>query len=114
MSLKLSSQTRYREVNNLLNERDMVDVGRLILLLKAIISYLKNDGSGEGSYAYLRKAINILENKSINGMANINMYVMSDLRMMFDRGQYGDDIDIITNEVTSIIKKNPLFDKEKS
>ncbi|MCA6220361.1 hypothetical protein [Photorhabdus antumapuensis] len=91
--------------------KDMVEVARLIFLLEQIVTYLKESGNGESSYAYLIKSINILESRASNGMKNLYKYIMSDFRMMGDRGQYGKDIDPITDEIYTIISNNPLFNK---
>lgn len=91
------------------SEKDFVDIQRLIFLLENTIGYLKDDGSARGSYAALEKAINILKNKDFNGMRKVGSHIMSDFRMMVDRGQYGDNIDEITNEVIHILRSNDLF-----
>ncbi|NDK99729.1 hypothetical protein [Photorhabdus bodei] len=91
--------------------KDMIEIARLISLLKQVVTYLKESGNGESSYAYLIKSINILENKASNGMKNLYKYIMNDFRMMGDRGQYGEDIDPITDEIYAIISNNPLFTK---
>ncbi|WP_434524328.1 hypothetical protein [Photorhabdus asymbiotica] len=91
--------------------KDMVEVARLIFLLEQVVTYLKESGNGESSYAYLIKSINILESRTSNGMKNLYKYIMSDFRMMRDRGQYGEDIDPTTDEIYTIISNNPLFNK---
>ncbi|RYC44265.1 hypothetical protein CTN06_00085 [Pectobacterium zantedeschiae] len=88
----------------------MDDMNKLIILLDQVIIYLKNDGCSESAYSCLRKAVNILENRDVNRMCNISKNIMSDFRMMADRGQYGGNIDLITDKVCAILKK-PLFNK---
>ncbi|KFW99870.1 hypothetical protein [Pectobacterium carotovorum] len=95
----------------MLTDNDIDDVKKLIILLEQVIIYLKNDGSSESAYSCLKKAVHILENRDVNGMCNINKNIMSDFRMMVDRGQYGGDIDLITDKICSIVKNNPLFNK---
>lgn len=90
-------------------ERDKRDIAMLITLLNEVIDYLKKDGCGEGAYALLKKSINTLENKEVNGFLNLRKHISSDFRMMADRGQYGEDIDPITDEIYRIIKSNALF-----
>ncbi|MFJ5334942.1 hypothetical protein GMW71_17625 [Pectobacterium brasiliense] len=94
----------------MLTDNDMDDMNKLIILLEQVILYLKNDGSSESAYSCLRKAVNILESRDVNGMCNVSKNIMSDFRMMADRGQYGGAIDLITDEICSILK-NPLFNK---
>ncbi|WP_350307560.1 hypothetical protein [Photorhabdus viridis] len=93
----------------MLINKDMIEIARLIFLLEQVVTYLKKSGNGESSYAYLIKSINILESKASNGMKNLYKYIMNDFRMMGDRGQYGEDIDPITDEIFTIISNNPLF-----
>ncbi|MFJ5507688.1 hypothetical protein [Pectobacterium jejuense] len=95
----------------MLTDNDIDDVKKLIILLEQVIIYLKNDGSSESAYSCLKKAVHILKNRDVNGMCNINKNIMSDFRMMVDRGQYGGDIDLITDKICSIVKNNPLFNK---
>ncbi|MEQ2024918.1 hypothetical protein ABLB84_03850 [Xenorhabdus szentirmaii] len=95
-------------------EQDMVDINKLISLLKQVIIYLQESGCGELSYKGLNKSINILENKAINGMGNIYFHIMGDFRMMADRGQYGEEhIDTLMTEIYHIIMNNLLFRNQR-
>lgn len=91
------------------SEQDLVDIERLIFLLENTIVYLKGEGCVRESYGALEKSINILKNKDFNGMRKVGSYIMSDFRMMTDRGQYGENIDDLTNEVIHILRSNELF-----
>ncbi|MDC9597782.1 hypothetical protein [Xenorhabdus anantnagensis] len=96
----------------MLESKDIHDIDRLITLLKSVIIYLKQLGYEETFCPDLKKSINILENKSINGMGNLHDYIMGEFRMMADRGQYGEEyIDSLTNEISMIVSENSLFNK---
>ncbi|MBA0207164.1 hypothetical protein [Pectobacterium aroidearum] len=96
----------------MLTENDMQDISRLIELLNKVIEYVvENEGSGVLCKGTL-KSLRILEGNQRNGFSNLYNYIMSDFRMMVDRGLYGEQhIDEITNEVCKIIKSNALFYK---
>jgi len=111
MNLKRLFQNNYQEGNKLLTDKDMSDIERLITLLKQVVNYLINDGSEEVFYSSIEKSLNILINKEKSGFHNVSSYIMSDFRMMGDRGQYGGGIDAITNEICRILKSNALFNK---
>ena len=90
-------------------EKDSTQIERLMVLLEKIVEYLKNDGCDKSSYFYIEKAINILKNRDIMGMKKVYGHVMSDLRMMVDRGQYGDGLDDVSNEIVNILNSNGIF-----
>lgn len=111
MSSKKPFQNRFPGGNKLLSEKDIVDIERLITLLNDVIDYLINDGSKETCYTDLTKSLRILKNRETTGLSNVSKYIMSDFRMMIDRGQYGGEIDVITDEICQIIKLNPMFSR---
>jgi len=90
-------------------EKDSIEIERLMAPLEKIVEYLKNDGCDKSSYFYIEKAINILKNRDIRGMKKVYGHIMSDLRMMVDRGQYGDGIDDFSNEIVNILNSNEIF-----
>lgn len=70
-----------------------------------------NDGSEEGFYSCIKKFLNFSKNREKSGFHNVNDYIVSDFRMMGDRGQYWEEIDTVTNEICRILKSNILFNK---
>lgn len=111
MSSKNLFQNKYPGGSKMLSDKDVVDIERLITLLNDVIDYLINDGSKETYYIDLAKSLRILKNREATGLHNVSKYIMSDFRMMIDRGHYGGDIDVITDEICQIIKLNPLFSR---
>ncbi|WJY13394.1 hypothetical protein PCO82_12445 [Pectobacteriaceae bacterium CE90] len=96
----------------MLTENDMQDISRLIVLLKKVIEYVVENEGSDSLCKGLLKSLRILEGNQRNGFQNLYNHIMSDFRMMVDRGLYGDQrIDEITNEVCKIIKSNSLFYK---
>lgn len=96
----------------MLTENDMQDISRLIELLKKVIEYVVEKEGSDSLCKDILKSLRILEGKQRNGFPNLYNYIMSDFRMMDDRGYYGEQrIDEITNEVCKIIDSNSLLYK---
>ena len=91
------------------NEKDFSDVEHLVILLEKVVAYFKKESCPESYFRYIKKSLNILKNKDIKAMFKIKNNVLSDFRMMYDRGQYGGDIDFVMDEIYKIVNNNPLF-----
>ena len=91
------------------NEKDFSDVEHLVILLEKVVDYFKKENCSESYFRYIKKSLNILKNKDIKAMCKIKNNVLSDFRMMYDRGQYGGDINIVMDEIYKIVNNNPLF-----
>ncbi|VEB97011.1 Uncharacterised protein [Cedecea lapagei] len=93
----------------MLNNEDVTDTEKLIILLEKVISFQIDAGYTEPFYKSLIRSINILKSKDAQGFHNIMKYINDDFRMMADRGLYGGEIDVVTNEIYSILRRNKLF-----
>ncbi|OOC15405.1 hypothetical protein BM451_01320 [Dickeya dadantii] len=96
----------------MLTENDMQDISKLMELLNKVIAYVVENEGNDLRCKGILKSLRILEGNQRNGFPNLYNHIMSDFRMMVDRGLYGDQhIDEITNEVCKIIDSNSLFYK---